>query len=128
LGGARIGTPGPLEKGGIGGRGAVFSQVIGSCGGDMALPADKKLRAERVIATFRTMLSEAHGRDVEWTRRYRSGEEGAMDELLSRACADAGMTLAEYHDAVDRDAQLVELQRRCVREVLLGTRRVPAGD
>jgi hypothetical protein len=93
----------------------------------MALSPDKKLRVERVIATFRTLLSHAHGRDVEWTRRYRAGEEGPMDELLSRACADAGMTLADYHEALDRDGQLVELQKRCIREVLLGAVKAPTG-
>jgi deoxyribodipyrimidine photolyase len=86
----------------------------------MALSADTRLRMERVVAAFRQKLASAHGTDVEWTRRYRSGDEGAMDELVQQACAEAEIPVAEYREAVDTDAQLGELHQRCVREVLLG--------
>jgi len=30
------------------------------------------------------------------------------------------MSQAEYHDAIDHDAQLLALHKRCITEVLLG--------
>ena len=89
----------------------------------MALSAETRLRVERVVAAFRQKLAAAHGTDVEWTRRYRSGDEGAMDDLVSRACADEGMSPGEYREAIDADARLSELHRRCISEVLLGAMR-----
>ena len=86
----------------------------------MTLSTDTRLRMERVVAAFRQKLAAAHGTDVEWTRRYRAGDEGAMDELLVSACAEADVPPAEYREAVDADAKLGELHQRCVREVLLG--------
>ncbi len=82
--------------------------------------AETRLRMERVVASFRQKLAAAHGTDVEWTRRYRSGDEGAMEELVVEACTEERVAPAEYHEALDSDPQLSELHRRCVREVLLG--------
>jgi hypothetical protein len=75
---------------------------------------------ERVVAAFRQKLSVAHRSDLEWTRRYRAGDESAMEELVVDACREEQVPPAEYHDAVDRDPQLGELHKRSVREVLLG--------
>jgi len=86
----------------------------------MALSADARIRMERVVAAFRQKLSAAHGTDVEWTRRYRSGDEGAMDELIQAACTEEQVPAVEYREAVDGDAQLGELHQRSIREVLLG--------
>jgi hypothetical protein len=86
----------------------------------MALSPDARLRMERVVAAFRQKLAAAHGTDVEWTRRYRAGDEGAMDELLLSACAEAQVPPTEYREAVDGDAKLGELHQHCIREVLLG--------
>ncbi len=86
----------------------------------MALSADTRLRMERVVAAFRQKLVAAHGTDVEWTRRYRSGDEGAMDELVRRACVEEQVPLAEYREAIEGDSKLGELYQRCIREVLLG--------
>ena len=86
----------------------------------MGISAEKKLRAEKVIAVFRQSLAAAHGKDVEWTRRYRAGDESAMEELVHRACTEGNMSPGEYQEAIDSDAQLHELHRRCIAEVMLG--------
>ena len=86
----------------------------------MALSAEARVRMERVVAAFRQKLAAAHGSDVEWTRRFRSGDEDAMEELIARACAEEQIPVAEYHEALDDDALLGELHHRSIQEVLLG--------
>jgi hypothetical protein len=91
----------------------------------MGISAEKKLHAERVIAAFRQILQTAHRNDAAWTRRYRAGDEGAMEELVTRACAETNMSVGEFHEALESDGQLLELQKRCVAEVLLGQIKPP---
>jgi hypothetical protein len=86
----------------------------------MGISPEKKLHAERVIAAFRQLLQTAHRNDAEWTRRYRAGDESAMEELVQRACTECNMLASEFHEALESDAQLLELQKRCIAEVLLG--------
>jgi hypothetical protein len=91
----------------------------------MGISAEKKLHAERVIAAFRQLLHAAHRNDAAWTRRYRSGDESAMDELVARACVECNMAPSEYQEALEADAQLLDLQNRCIAEVLLGPLKPP---
>jgi hypothetical protein len=91
----------------------------------MGISDEKKLHAERVIAAFRQLLHAAHRNDAAWTRRYRAGDESAMEELAVRACAECNMSPTEFHEALESDGQLLELQRRCVAEVLLGPLKPP---
>ena len=91
----------------------------------MGIGAEKKLHAERVIAAFRQLLHSAHQTDAAWTRRYRAGDEGAMEELVGRACAESNMPVSDFHEALESDAQLRELQKRCIAEVLLGPLKPP---
>ncbi len=85
-----------------------------------SVDAETRLRMERVVAAFRQRLAAAHGRDAEWTRRYRAGDEGAMEELLALACAEVAVPLSEFHEAVDADPKLSDLHQRATREALLG--------
>jgi hypothetical protein len=91
----------------------------------MGISAERKLHAERVIAAFRQILQNAHRNDAAWTRRYRAGDENAMEELVARACAESNMSIGDYHEAVEADAQLLELQKKCIAEVLLGPLKAP---
>ena len=87
----------------------------------MPVSQDKRLKIERTIAIFRDKLSQAHRSDAAWVRRYRSGDEAAIDEILQRACDESGLAHADYLDAVEADPQLLELQRKCVTEAMLGS-------
>jgi hypothetical protein len=86
----------------------------------MAISLEAKMKIERTIATFRERLAAAQRTDADWVRRYRSGDESALDEIVARACEDNGLAYADYLEAVEQDSQLLELQRKCVTEVMLG--------
>ena len=86
----------------------------------MALSSEKKIIIERVVASFRQKLAAVHGKDAEWTQRYRSGDENAIDELIVSACAEHDLPYVDYMDGLEADPQLGELQKRCITEVMLG--------
>ena len=87
----------------------------------MALTSEKRLLIEKVIASFRSRLAQAHGKDAEWTQRYRNGDESAIDELIIASCNEHGLEHADYRDGIEQDAQLAELHSKSIREVLLGS-------
>ncbi len=87
----------------------------------MALKPEEKIRIERVIASFRQRLASVHGKDADWTKRYRSGDENAIDELIVAACAEHKVGYAEFMEAVEGDPQLMDLQKNSITEVMLGS-------
>ena len=91
----------------------------------MAIAPETKILVERVMASFRERLAAVHGKDAEWTRRYRSGDENAIDELIVAACAEHKMPYTEYIEAVESDPQLVELQKNSITQVMLGPVALP---
>jgi hypothetical protein len=87
----------------------------------MSISLETKLKIERTIATFREKLSAAQRTDADWVRRYRSGDESAIDEIVVGACEENGLPYVDYLEGVENDPQLHELQRQCITEVMLGS-------
>jgi hypothetical protein len=87
----------------------------------MPISLETRLKIEQTIATFREKLSAAQRADAEWVRRYHSGDESAIDEIVARACEQNGLPYVDYLEGVENDPQLLELQRKCITEVMLGS-------
>lgn len=92
----------------------------------MALNPEKRILIERAVASFRQRLAAVHGKDAEWTKRYRSGDEAAIDDLIVGACEENGLPYQEYMDGLE-DPQIAALHKRCITEVMLGGIGTPRG-
>jgi hypothetical protein len=71
------------------------------------------------IRVYRETIAAMCSDDPEMALRVRVGDQAALDALLDLACARTGLTRAAYEEAVAGDAQLLDLQRLSIQEVVV---------
>ena len=77
--------------------------------------------SDKAEATLRIMVRHLEARyekDDAWTRRFKSGDDSAIDEIVSLACRETGMTLDDYDKAFAGSSALQLLQKRLIRDAL----------
>jgi hypothetical protein len=77
---------------------------------------------EKAETTLRIMVRHLEARyekDEAWTKRFKSGDGAAIDEIVSLACRETGMTLDEYDRAFAGSPALQQLQKHLISEALI---------
>ena len=76
-------------------------------------------KAEKGVRAFGQHFAQAYEKDVDWTTRFRSGDDTAIEELICAACAEVGISRQEYEKGVLSDSRLAVLQQELITEVVL---------
>jgi hypothetical protein len=54
-------------------------------------------------------------------QRYAAGDASVEEEALGAVCESFGVSLADYHRAVESDPNLAQLEAHAIREAVVGT-------
>ena len=71
------------------------------------------------IEFFGEELALVYGKDLEWTRRFKAGDNQTLHELVATACRRVEITPDEYAEAIERDPMLDALQNLTITQVIL---------
>ena len=63
-------------------------------------------------------LEARYEKDDAWTKRFKSGDDSAIDDIVSLACRETGMTLDDYDKAFAGSSALQLLQKRLISNAL----------
>jgi hypothetical protein len=74
-----------------------------------------------VVNRLREELAHRLATDPVARRRYAEGDASVEEEALGAVCADFGVSLADYHCAVESDPNLAQLEAHAIREAVVGT-------
>ncbi len=80
----------------------------------------EKAQAEATLRVLCQHLAARYEKDQLWTRRFKVGDDSAIDELVSLACRDTGVSPFDYQEAFERDAGLQLLQKLLIGEIIIG--------
>jgi hypothetical protein len=81
---------------------------------------EKRILLEKTMRSVMDRFAAKFGKDAVFTNRYRAGDESEYDELVREACAESGVDYDDYVSTVESDAQLSDLHKRSITEILLG--------
>ncbi len=73
--------------------------------------------------TVRVVVREFYARyrkDEAWTKRYDSGDDRCLEDLVALACRETGMSVDDYADTFDAHPELQQLQTGLMTDALLG--------
>ena len=76
--------------------------------------------AKCVLKRFIKNLSEKYGKDPEWMKRYASGDDSALDELMDAACLALRESKGGYLEALSGSSELRSLQKKMIGDVVIG--------
>jgi hypothetical protein len=80
-----------------------------------------KARAMLAVRYLREEIAQRLGRDDAWSKAFRDGDDGALDEVAAIARSRAGISLADYRKVYRHDLQLVSAQQRAIGQASLGS-------
>jgi hypothetical protein len=78
---------------------------------------NKKIK--RAIEYLGEELAKVYEIDPDWTRRFKAGDDSAIDEIVWKACERAGATTEEYEEALATDSSLQALQKQTIVDTIL---------
>ena len=76
-------------------------------------------KAEQTVKVVVARFYDRYRKDDAWTKRYDSGDDRCLEELVALACADTGVSMDDYADTFDAYPELQRLQTRLMTDRLL---------
>lgn len=76
----------------------------------------------QTIKVYRDTVERMCTEDPEWAHRVVRDDPTAFRHMLECACAATGSRVEEYEEALAGDADLRDLQKRAIDEVIVGSR------
>jgi hypothetical protein len=76
--------------------------------------------AKCVLKRFIRYIGDRLSNDENWANRFKSGDDNALNELLEIACKDLKVTVDEYLDIYQCNAELRTLQKKMINDIILG--------
>jgi hypothetical protein len=74
-----------------------------------------------VVMQLREELAYRLANEPGTRERYAAGDAAVEEEALGAVCDRFGVTLADYHRAVESDPGLAQLEAHAIREAVVGT-------
>jgi len=74
-----------------------------------------------VVLQLREELAYRLANEPGTRQRYASGDASVEEEALGAVCESFGVSLADYHRAVESDPNLAQLEAHAIREAVIGT-------
>jgi hypothetical protein len=74
-----------------------------------------------VVMHLREELAHRLANEPGTRERYAAGDASVEEEALGAVCDRFGVTLCDYHRAVEADPALAQLEAHAIREAVVGT-------
>jgi hypothetical protein len=74
-----------------------------------------------VVMQLREELAHRLATEPDTRQRYASGDASVEEEALGAVCERFGVSLSDYHRAVESDPGLAQLEAHAIREAVVGT-------
>ena len=76
--------------------------------------------AKNVLKRFMKYFGELYQKDQDWTKRYTSGDDQVLVDLVERACKDLNVKRLDYEKTFFSNNEMQQLQRRLMNDLILG--------
>ena len=78
-----------------------------------------KNKISKAIEYLGEELAKVYDKDSDWTRRFKTGDDSAIEEIVGKACERAGLTIEEYEEAISTSDSLLALQKQTIVDTIL---------